>query len=93
MNKCCDGHSGKRAHQCLEYDLLWICEDCPEFENCLCFKKQDESDVMWANNRIDDVIDAPDTGFYVTNDGAKQRLVQLILEAMARGWLQRGKYE
>lgn len=33
-------HSGKRGHYCLEWDGLWICEDCPEFECCLCFPRE-----------------------------------------------------
>lgn len=30
-------HSGKRGHHCAEFDGLWICEDCPEFDLCTCF--------------------------------------------------------
>lgn len=31
------GHSGIRGHYCLEFDGLWICEDCTEFYCCTCF--------------------------------------------------------
>ena len=31
------GHSGNRGHYCLEWDDLWICEDCEEFKVCSCF--------------------------------------------------------
>lgn len=37
----CPKHSGKKGHYCTEWDDLWICEDCEEFEVCLCF--QDEA--------------------------------------------------
>jgi hypothetical protein len=30
-------HSGKRGHYCIEWDDLYICEDCSEFECCRCF--------------------------------------------------------
>lgn len=29
-------HSGKRGHFCWEFDGLWICEDCDEFQHCIC---------------------------------------------------------
>lgn len=29
-------HSGTRGHYCPEWDFLYICEDCPEFEACHC---------------------------------------------------------
>jgi hypothetical protein len=32
-------HSGKRGHYCLEFDGLWICEDCGEFTVCRCFEE------------------------------------------------------
>lgn len=38
----CPHHSGKRGHYCPEWDELYICEDCPEFESCVC--KFEESD-------------------------------------------------
>ncbi len=35
-------HSGKRGHYCYDWDGLWICEDCSEFECCKCeFEKQE----------------------------------------------------
>ena len=35
MNK---DHSGKNGHWCAEWDGLYICEDCPEYTVCHCFK-------------------------------------------------------
>lgn len=35
-DNCGRPHSGKRGHYCLEWDGLWICEDCDEFECCRC---------------------------------------------------------
>lgn len=32
-------HSKKRGHYCPEWDDLWICEDCEEFECCECFEE------------------------------------------------------
>jgi hypothetical protein len=29
-------HSGEEGHFCWEWDGLWICKDCPEFEFCHC---------------------------------------------------------
>lgn len=34
-------HSGEKGHYCLEYDGLWICKDCIEFECCNCFSEQE----------------------------------------------------
>jgi len=35
-------HSGKFGHFCYDWDGLWICEDCSEFEFCSC-KFEDKS--------------------------------------------------
>ncbi len=35
-DKNCPEHSKRKGHYCLEWDGLWICEDCPEFEVCNC---------------------------------------------------------
>lgn len=32
------GHSGKHGHECPEWDYLYICADCEEFEFCECYK-------------------------------------------------------
>lgn len=29
-------HSGRRGHYCMDFDGLWICEDCLEFQVCSC---------------------------------------------------------
>jgi hypothetical protein len=31
------GHSNVLGHYCIEWDFLYICKDCPEFECCTCF--------------------------------------------------------
>lgn len=36
-NKGWPKHSGKHGHYCWDYDGLWICEDCGEWETCSCF--------------------------------------------------------
>jgi len=36
-------HSGEYGHYCREYDGVYICKDCPEFENCLCFAEMIET--------------------------------------------------
>jgi hypothetical protein len=41
-NEACPDHSGKQGHYCLEFDGLWICEDCLEFEACSCLEEQEE---------------------------------------------------
>lgn len=33
-------HSGIKGHYCLEFDGLWICEDCTEFDCCTCLPKE-----------------------------------------------------
>ena len=30
-------HSGRKGHYCFDWDGMWICEDCIEFETCFCF--------------------------------------------------------
>jgi hypothetical protein len=35
----CPTHSRKKGHYCLEFDDLWICEDCSEFEHCKCYEE------------------------------------------------------
>lgn len=30
-------HKGVNGHYCCEWDGLWICEECPEFDCCCCF--------------------------------------------------------
>ena len=30
-------HSGNFGHYCPEWDDLWICKDCAEYECCTCF--------------------------------------------------------
>jgi hypothetical protein len=37
----CPTHSGNRGHFCDQWDGLWICEDCEEFQVCTCFDKPD----------------------------------------------------
>lgn len=32
----CPNHSGKQGHYCLEWDDMYICEDCEEFKYCEC---------------------------------------------------------
>lgn len=32
-------HSGEKYHECIEWDLMWICKDCREFEYCKCFRE------------------------------------------------------
>jgi uncharacterized protein len=39
-------HSGSRGHYCLDWDQLWICEDCQEFECCSCDLEEPESDEL-----------------------------------------------
>ena len=34
-------HSGKFGHYCAEWDGLYICKDCEEFQACTCFKTKD----------------------------------------------------
>lgn len=36
-------HSGEQGHYCLEWDDLYICKDCMEFEFCNCF---DEDNIQ-----------------------------------------------
>lgn len=38
----CLNHSRKRGHYCLEFDGLWICEDCSAFECCTCFDEPEQ---------------------------------------------------
>lgn len=33
----CPTHSGKHGHYCNEFDGLWICEDCIEWDVCTCY--------------------------------------------------------
>ena len=33
-------HSKKQGHYCLEFDGLWICQDCDEFDCCDCFGQE-----------------------------------------------------
>ena len=35
-------HSGNKGHYCADWDGLWICEDCDEFDFCLCFEDESE---------------------------------------------------
>lgn len=38
-DNCCPlGHSGDYGHYCLDWDGLWICKDCAEFDCCTCFE-------------------------------------------------------
>lgn len=39
----CPAHSRKHGHYCTEWDGLWICSDCEEFNACLCFKDKNET--------------------------------------------------
>ncbi len=36
-NEQIPNHSGLHGHYCVEWDGLWICEDCDEFDCCSCF--------------------------------------------------------
>ena len=36
-NRHYPNHSRRKGHYCGEFDGLWICEDCPEFQHCICF--------------------------------------------------------
>ena len=35
-------HSKVSAHYCMDFDGLWICEDCTEFHTCTCVEKTQE---------------------------------------------------
>lgn len=35
-------HSKNKGHFCLDFDDLWICEDCEEFSHCYCFERREE---------------------------------------------------
>lgn len=37
-----DCHSGIRGHYCPDWDGLYICQDCPEFESCCCTFEAEE---------------------------------------------------
>lgn len=43
-------HSGRWAHFCWEWDGLWICEDCGEFDACLCWGSYEAEDAIEAEN-------------------------------------------
>lgn len=36
-------HSGLLQHSCPNWDYLYICADCPEFDACLCFSPDPQS--------------------------------------------------
>lgn len=35
-------HSGLNGHYCNEFDGLWICQDCSEWDCCTCFGEAKE---------------------------------------------------
>lgn len=39
-NKFNPDHSGKYGHFCVEWDGLYICQDCSEFKCCTCLNKE-----------------------------------------------------
>lgn len=39
-DKYASDHSGAKGHNCPEWDYLYICKDCPEFECCICNLKE-----------------------------------------------------
>jgi len=41
-----DSHSNSFGHFCPEWDYLWICKDCREFQACSCFTPG-EPDEVW----------------------------------------------
>lgn len=41
---------GDKAHFCLEFDGMYICDQCPEFDVCLCYS--DECDVCLGRKWI-----------------------------------------
>ena len=41
-------HSGRWGHYCHEFDGLWICEDCSEFNVCLCWDMEEFFEVCEA---------------------------------------------
>lgn len=45
-------HSGRWAHFCWEWDELWICEDCGEFDACLCCREIMARDFDESNCRF-----------------------------------------
>lgn len=45
-------HSGRWGHFCLEWDGLWICEDCGEFDACLCCREIMARDFDESNCRF-----------------------------------------
>lgn len=51
-------HSSKKGHFCLEWDSLWICEDCQEFQACKCFDAEtDSNDVIWFDEILPHMIE------------------------------------
>lgn len=43
-DKHCPDHSGYYGHYCNEFDGLWICKDCSEWDVCTCVTKEEAKD-------------------------------------------------
>lgn len=50
-------HSGKYGHFCAEWDYLWICNDCKEFQACKCFDYLTPEDEIWFRDILPHLIE------------------------------------
>ena len=57
---------GKYAHECWEYDGLWIDEFSPEIQNCLCFSQPFPLELQQGINRSAYALEAANEGYSIS---------------------------
>lgn len=50
-------HTNRFGHFCPEWDYMWICSDCKEFQVCRCFESCDTNDLVWFRDILPHMIE------------------------------------
>ena len=51
-------HTNRFGHFCPEWDYMWICSDCKEFQACKCFETPDlNNEVEWFRDILPHMIE------------------------------------
>lgn len=50
-------HTNRFGHFCSEWDYLWICGDCKEFQACKCFEECNPNDEVWFRDVLPHMIE------------------------------------
>ena len=54
-------HTNRFGHFCPEWDYMWICSDCKEFQACKCFEDCSHDDEVWFRDILPHMFEIEET--------------------------------